>query len=116
MSTMSKFSPAKAYAYAGAFLMTALTSQGVSAQLVDSSGGGDSADTVGVVETFLTNIGAILSAASIAVVTIAIIFAGYQIAFNNKRIAEVSPILIGGVLIGAAGQIASMLVGGTGAY
>ena len=111
MSTMSKFSPAKAYAYAGAFLMTALTSPVVSAQLVESGGGGDSSETVGVVNTFLTNIGAILSAASIAVVTIAIIFAGYQIAFNNKRISDVAPILVGGLLIGGAGQIATMIIG-----
>lgn len=48
---------------------------------------------------------------SVAVVTIAIIFAGYQIAFAHKRISDVAPILIGGVLIGAAGQIAKMLVG-----
>lgn len=47
---------------------------------------------------------------SIAVVTIAVIVAGYQIAFAHKRISEVSPILIGGVLIGAAGQIANMIL------
>ncbi|TGR15954.1 type VI secretion protein, partial [Mesorhizobium sp. M8A.F.Ca.ET.202.01.1.1] len=52
-----------------------------------------------------------LNIASIAVVTIAVIFAGYQIAFAHKRIADVAPILIGGVLIGAAGQIARMLLG-----
>ena len=49
---------------------------------------------------------------SVTVVTIAIIFAGYQIAFAHKRISDVAPILIGGVLIGAAGQIAKMLVDG----
>jgi type IV secretion system protein VirB2 len=52
--------------------------------------------------------------ASIAVVTIAVIFAGYQIAFAHKRIGDVAPILIGGVLIGAAGQIARMLLGEAG--
>ncbi len=41
----------------------------------------------------------------------AVIFAGYQIAFAHKRIGDVAPILIGGVLIGAAGQIARMLLG-----
>ena len=59
---------------------------------------------------FLDNINGLLSMASIAVVTIAIIFAGYQIAFAHKRIADVAPILIGGLLIGAAGQIASMIM------
>jgi trbC/VIRB2 family len=62
--------------------------------------------------TFIRNIHTILNLMSVAVVTIAIIFAGYQIAFAHKRISDVAPILIGGVLIGAAGQIAKMLVGG----
>ncbi|AWH17945.1 type VI secretion protein [Stenotrophomonas sp. ZAC14D2_NAIMI4_7] len=60
---------------------------------------------------FFNNINGLLNIASIAVVTIAVIFAGYQIAFAHKRIADVAPILIGGVLIGAAGQIARMLLG-----
>lgn len=60
---------------------------------------------------FFDSISGLLNMASIAVVTIAIIFAGYQIAFAHKRIADVAPILIGGLLIGAAGQIAKMLLG-----
>jgi type IV secretion system protein VirB2 len=52
----------------------------------------------------------VLTAVSVVVVTIAIIFAGYQIAFAHKRITEVAPILIGGILIGAASQIASTLL------
>lgn len=67
-------------------------------------------DTEGSVCGFLSNINGLLSIASIAVVTIAIIFAGYQIAFAHKRISDVAPILIGGLLIGAAGQIASMIM------
>ncbi len=63
---------------------------------------------------FFTNIKGLLNIASIAVVTIAIIFAGYQIAFAHKRIADVAPILIGGLLIGAAGQLARMLMGADG--
>lgn len=61
----------------------------------------------GVMDTVYT----ILKVASILVVTIAIIFAGYQIAFAHKRIADVAPILIGGLLIGAAGQLATMVIG-----
>jgi type IV secretion system protein VirB2 len=63
---------------------------------------------------FLSNVNDILNMGSVAVVTIAVIVAGYQIAFAHKRISEVSPILIGGVLIGAAGQLANMLIGDTG--
>jgi len=60
---------------------------------------------------FFSNINGLLNIASIAVVTIAVIFAGYQIAFAHKRIGDVAPILIGGLLIGAAGHIAKMLLG-----
>ena len=67
----------------------------------------------GKVEGFFNNIQSLLTIASISVVTIAVIFAGYQIAFANKRIGDVAPILIGGLLIGAAGQIAGMLLGPT---
>lgn len=59
---------------------------------------------------FLSNFRGLLTVASIAVVTIAVIFAGYQIAFAHKRIGDVAPILIGGLLIGAAGQIAAMIM------
>jgi type IV secretion system protein VirB2 len=66
--------------------------------------------TDGKITNFFTNIVGLLNLASIAVVTIAIIFAGYQIAFANKRISDVAPIVVGGLLIGAATQIAKMLV------
>ena len=64
---------------------------------------------------FLNSVNGLLNLASIAVVTIAVIFAGYQIAFAHKRIADVAPILVGGFLIGAAGQLAKMLIGTPGA-
>ncbi|WP_115046962.1 TrbC/VirB2 family protein [Xanthomonas arboricola] len=60
---------------------------------------------------FLENVNGLLNMGSALVVTIAVIIAGYQIAFAHKRISEVSPILIGGVLIGAAAQIANMVIG-----
>lgn len=70
----------------------------------------DAAEAQERVSTFLNNLNSLLNLASIAVVTIAIIFAGYQIAFNHKRISDVAPVLLGGFLIGAAAQIAKMLV------
>ncbi len=63
---------------------------------------------------FLGKTNNILNMASIVVVTIAVVFAGYQIAFAHKRVSEVAPVLLGGVLIGAAGQLAKMLIGDTG--
>ena len=64
----------------------------------------------GRVTSFFTNINSLLNVASIAIVTIAVIFAGYQIAFIHKRVGDVAPVLIGGFLIGAAAQIAKMLL------
>jgi type IV secretion system protein VirB2 len=63
---------------------------------------------------FFGNINKILNMTSIAVVTAAVVFSGYQIAFAHKRIGDVAPVLIGGVLIGAAGQVANMVIGTTG--
>ena len=81
-------------------------------QAFATTGGGTTyGGTDGKVCGFFSNINGLLNMASIAVVTIAVIFAGYQIAFAHKRIGDVAPILIGGVLIGAAGQIARMLLG-----
>lgn len=77
-----------------------------------TGGGGDFTETGSTVTKFFQNVNGLLNLASIAVVTIAVIFAGYQIAFAHKRIADVAPILIGGFLIGAAAQIAKMLIGG----
>lgn len=70
----------------------------------------DATGATGRVTKFFENINSLLNVASIAIVTIAVIFAGYQIAFNHKRIGDVAPVLIGGFLIGAAAQIAKMLL------
>lgn len=70
----------------------------------------DGTGATGKVTTFFTNLTGILNVASIAIVTIAVIFAGYQIAFAHKRIGDVAPVVIGGFLIGAAAQIAKMLL------
>lgn len=71
-------------------------------------------DTKGKVCGFFGSLKTILNAASIVVVTVAVIFSGYQIAFAHKRIADVTPALIGGVMIGAAAQIAKTVVGDSG--
>ena len=73
--------------------------------------GEDIAGTKGKMCGFLKGVEKLLNIGSAVVVTIAVIVAGYQIAFAHKRISEVSPILIGGVLIGAASQIATMVIG-----
>lgn len=60
---------------------------------------------------FFANFETILRVASISIVTIAVVFAGYQIAFAHKRLSDVAPILIGGLLIGGAATIAGWFVG-----
>ncbi|APO97235.1 TrbC/VirB2 family protein [Xanthomonas vesicatoria] len=81
------------------------------------AGGAVATESAGLGETgekmcgFLENVNGLLNMGSALVVTIAVVIAGYQIAFAHKRISEVSPILIGGVLIGAAAQIANMVIG-----
>ena len=81
--------------------------------LPDVASGQDASDTISTACTFASNINKILNAISIVVVTIAVVFSGYQIAFAHKRISDVSPVLIGAVLIGAAGQIAKMFLAGS---
>ena len=63
------------------------------------------------VVAFFENFETLLKAASVIIVTIAIVFAGYQIAFAHKRLSDVAPILIGGLLIGGAGLIAGWFTG-----
>lgn len=75
--------------------------------------GQDASETISTTCGFATNIKSILNALSIVVVTIAVIFSGYQIAFAHKRISDVAPVLIGAILIGAAGQIATMFLSGS---
>ena len=59
---------------------------------------------------FLNNVQNVLNAVSVVVVTIAVIFSGYQIAFAHKRISDVAPVFIGALLIGAASQIAKLFL------
>lgn len=62
------------------------------------------------IEGFLKNIKKALTPISVLVVTIAFIFAGYQIAFNHKRISDVAPVVIGAIIIGAATQLAEWFI------
>lgn len=74
------------------------------------AGGGDLASTTC---GFFNKLQAVLNAVSIVVVTIAIIFSGYQIAFAHKRISDIAPVFIGALLIGAATQIAKLFLAGS---
>ena len=58
----------------------------------------------------VTNVNTILVTISIAVVTIAIIWAGFKMIFQGARLADVSNVLIGGTLVGGAGAMAAYIV------
>ena len=60
--------------------------------------------------TTVTNVNTILVTISIAVVTIAIIWAGFKMIFQGARLADVANVLIGGTLVGGAAAFASYIV------
>ena len=62
------------------------------------------------INTTVTNVNAILVTVSIAVVTIAIIWAGFKMIFQGARLADVANVLIGGTLVGGAAAFASFIV------
>jgi type IV secretion system protein VirB2 len=66
--------------------------------------------TCGTAKSFFNGISGMLKVISVIVITVAIIFCGYQIAFAHKRISDVAPIILGALLIGAAGTIAAMMM------
>ena len=62
------------------------------------------------VNSFLGNIETLLKGVAVAVVTIAFMVAGYKVVFGGSTVREVVPIVIGGLIIGAAGYFASLIV------
>jgi len=62
------------------------------------------------INTTVTNVQEILVLISIAVVTIAIIWAGFKMIFQAARLGDVAHILIGGTFVGGAAAFASYIV------
>lgn len=83
---------------AASLLTTALLSGAAAAQGFDK------------ISTTVNNVQAILVTISVAVVTIAIIWAGFKMIFQGARLADVANVLIGGTLIGGAAAFASFIV------
>lgn len=92
------------------FIMLFIFGQEVFAQASDSAR--DFIDACEKVDGFFSNFETILKVISVTVVTIAIVFAGYQISFAHKRLSDIAPILIGGLLIGGAATISGWFVAG----
>jgi type IV secretion system protein VirB2 len=61
------------------------------------------------INTTVTNVNAILVTISVAVVTIAIIWAGFKMIFQGARLADVANVLIGGTLIAGSAAFASYI-------
>ncbi len=93
---------------AGLFFNSAVVIAGL---LVPELALADFAAACGKVTGFFASFETILRVASVSIVTIAVVFAGYQIAFAHKRLSDVAPVLIGGLLIGGAATIAGWFVG-----
>ena len=62
------------------------------------------------IDTTVTNINTILVTISVAVVTIAFIWAGFKMIFPGARLADVANVLIGGTLVGGAAAFAGYIV------
>lgn len=86
-------------------LLTLATLLAASAAAVAAPGGGTTS-----VETLFGTIKTTMENVSLVVVTIAVIWAGYKVLFQGNQLQEVAKPLIGGIMIGAAGWIASLLV------
>ncbi|MDG6896504.1 hypothetical protein A6A19_00390 [Actinobacillus delphinicola] len=52
-----------------------------------------------------------LHSVAVVSVTIAVFLSGYKIVFGGQTLREVSPILIGGLIVGSASEIANLFVG-----
>jgi len=58
----------------------------------------------------IVNVNTILATISVAVVTIAIVWAGFKMIFQGARLTDVANVLIGGTLVGGASAMASYIV------
>jgi type IV secretion system protein VirB2 len=61
------------------------------------------------VQAVATNVQVMLQGLAVTLFTIAILVAGFKMAFQNAKWSEVSHIVIGGAIAGAAGGLAAWL-------
>lgn len=62
------------------------------------------------VDTVMTNVQNVLVGVAVTAFTIALLWAGFKMAFQHAKWSEISNIVIGGILVGGAGGIASWLI------
>lgn len=61
-------------------------------------------------KTFVTTFSTALKGVAVVIITVAFMFAGYQIAFGGKSISSLMPIIIGSIVIGGAAGLAGTLI------
>jgi type IV secretion system protein VirB2 len=113
MLCFSGFDSAR-FAKIALLLILGLMLAGISSEVLANGGGAAPSGFKGACDKvvgFFARFETILRVASISIVTISVVFAGYQIAFAHKRLSDVAPVLIGGLLIGGAATIATWFVG-----
>lgn len=79
----------------------------LSAQNAMAAGGGG----LGGIKSIFEEVQKALDTIAVVVITVAFVVAGYKVVFGGRTIQEVSPILIGGVIIGAASYLAGLVLG-----
>ncbi|WP_340617411.1 TrbC/VirB2 family protein [Xenorhabdus entomophaga] len=62
-------------------------------------------------EGLLEKVKAGLSGLAVVTVTIAVFWVGYKVLFGGSTLRECAPIIIGGIVIASAAEVASMMVG-----
>ncbi len=87
------------------FMLTMAILSLVAPDMAHASGGLDK------VNDFMDNIAGILRGASVITVTVAVMWAGYKFLFTTANVMEVGKIVIAGLLIGGAAEIARYIVG-----
>jgi type IV secretion system protein VirB2 len=60
---------------------------------------------------FIAQIASGLKEIGVPLITVALMFIGYQIAFSSKSLKALVPVVIGALLVGAAPLLASSLLG-----
>ena len=62
------------------------------------------------VNSVMTNVQTVLTGVAITAFTIALMWAGFKMAFQHAKWSEISNIVIGGIIVGGAAGIAAWLI------
>lgn len=96
------------WARAQTFALMGLVAVTMMAFFIDPAWAGGTVKTS--VSTFTCSVLDIVVVVGRVIVTIAIFIFGYQVSFGGKRPTEAAPVLVGGLIIGIAGEIATFFV------